>query len=427
MTTIIAKNVDIIDLLIEELGITIPASMQETLSDLFTLADIADSETLKTHVSGLSIVINDGSQDLSAEEGIRHVSLQSEYEDAVEESGLGGGGQATQAFDAYSAVAQAIGTSWGDLSLDTQRQKTGAFDFTAPSAEVEIATGTTTQRFLVLGRCTTRVTSGTSRSEAELKCLIDTGSGYADLAGTAGEMYLRQLNYGASCSFLAVITLAAGDKLKMQAMRTWGTSTIQAVANGTALVLVALRGEKGDQGPQGDQGIQGDLGPQGEQGIQGPPGEPNWVAQETAPTSPSSGDGWYVPSEGLLYIYDGTRSKWLSVDRQLWEFGTEGLADNEYLQIANQIDDDEQGHTFYRDFTVLGIRVFAPSGNQTKAMAIEKDRSSVHAFSLTAGAYEKSDLDLDFDAGELLQLFVESAGTGARDTHAKLEIAWRKS
>ncbi len=88
MTTVIAKNVSVQDLLIEDLGIEIPHSSQIDLTELFEFTEITESDDLKNFVATSNIVINDGTSDLSNRDGYAHISLQSELEDSKEE-GLG--------------------------------------------------------------------------------------------------------------------------------------------------------------------------------------------------------------------------------------------------------------------------------------------------------------------------------------------------
>lgn len=81
MSTIIAKNTTGGAIEIEDLGISIPASSQRTLSDLFTKNEIMISKDLDTEVSNGNIVINDGSNDLSVANGLQHVNYETQWED----------------------------------------------------------------------------------------------------------------------------------------------------------------------------------------------------------------------------------------------------------------------------------------------------------------------------------------------------------
>lgn len=83
MATIIAKNVGEFDIMIEDLGINVPKSNQiELVGDtgVFNIFEVTSSTNLKEHVTNETIVINDGLIDLSVENGIKHLTLVTEYE-----------------------------------------------------------------------------------------------------------------------------------------------------------------------------------------------------------------------------------------------------------------------------------------------------------------------------------------------------------
>jgi len=80
-TTIIAINDTTSELFINDLGIGIPASSQIELTELFTKIDISTSTDIDTYVLGGLLTINDGTNDLSIVNGIRHVNFETEYED----------------------------------------------------------------------------------------------------------------------------------------------------------------------------------------------------------------------------------------------------------------------------------------------------------------------------------------------------------
>ena len=86
--TIIAKNNTAGSIYLEEFGIDIAVSGQRTLTDEFSVAEICSSGGLKTLVSASSIVINDGTSDLSASDGIKAITITTEY---IDSEGSGGG------------------------------------------------------------------------------------------------------------------------------------------------------------------------------------------------------------------------------------------------------------------------------------------------------------------------------------------------
>jgi len=159
----------------------------------------------------------------------------SEWEDITSTNGT------AEYFDAYDSVgATNISAGYTDIPLGTQRKATSDFTHIAGSAEVTI---NTTSTYLVSYSVSTGISSGTSRSESESRLMIDTGSGYNIVPGSIGRMYNRTLAQSestASRSF--ALDLNSGNKLKIQASRISGTSTITTLAEGSALVITRLEG-----------------------------------------------------------------------------------------------------------------------------------------------------------------------------------------
>jgi hypothetical protein len=160
--------------------------------------------------------------------------------------------EATEYFDAYDAAGGTdISSGWTDVPLDTERKKDAMFEHTGSSAEV---TFEATDTVAIFARVAVNVISGSSRSEAEMRMSIDTGSGYTEIAGMVSPSYARQLNYGGQAIAFAVVSVGWGDKIKIQARRTLGTSTINLRAGGSGLTIMRIRGQTGAQGPKGDTG-----------------------------------------------------------------------------------------------------------------------------------------------------------------------------
>jgi hypothetical protein len=88
MTTIIAKNPGGSDIGIEDLGLVVKAGEQRNLTELFSLDDITQSESLKTRVSAAQIVINDGTSDLSISDALDHLDVQTEWEDLGQDESI---------------------------------------------------------------------------------------------------------------------------------------------------------------------------------------------------------------------------------------------------------------------------------------------------------------------------------------------------
>lgn len=79
--TVILKNTTDSDIRVADLsGIGIVALGQRDVSEKFSLATLSRSANLLTYINDGTIVINDGTNDLSIEDGLNHIKEISSYE-----------------------------------------------------------------------------------------------------------------------------------------------------------------------------------------------------------------------------------------------------------------------------------------------------------------------------------------------------------
>lgn len=88
MATVIIKNYTFEDRFIEDLGISIDATNDITLSDIYDIVEISDSDDLKTYVTNEVLVVNNGYIDLDIEDGLKYINLETEYEDDETEDAI---------------------------------------------------------------------------------------------------------------------------------------------------------------------------------------------------------------------------------------------------------------------------------------------------------------------------------------------------
>jgi len=168
---------------------------------------------------------------------------------------LGISGLTSSYFDSYDVSGGTISntTAWtATVPLNSQRQIGNDFSHSTTVNNDEVTINTAT-KYLVIGRVSSESVSSTSRTQAECRLEIDTGSGFVEVPGTIGEMYLRQSNYGASGSFQAVLDLEVGDKLRITFSRRAGGAQVKLEAGGSSLTIAkVVGGQKGDKGTPGD-------------------------------------------------------------------------------------------------------------------------------------------------------------------------------
>jgi len=163
-------------------------------------------------------------------------------------------GSLTGYFDAYDSTGgTTVGTSWVDVPLTTERHKTSdLFSHSSGSSELEVLKSYT---YIITARVTTAITNGTNRTDSIMRIVKDTGSGYSEIPGSRGKMYNRTNNYGENTATVTVITpLNKNDKIKVQAIRDNGTSTLELEQNGSSLSVFTTTGEKGEKGADGAPG-----------------------------------------------------------------------------------------------------------------------------------------------------------------------------
>lgn len=144
--------------------------------------------------------------------------------------------------------------------------------------------------------------------------------------------------------------------------------------------------------------------------------------------TPSTGlsSGQIANIDGILYNYDATRGKWLSVYQPSISFQAK-RGDANYLSSGFH-SDLNSGYSTLRDGTIIGVTAQGGSGNQSKGFAIRVNGVLVDilAFNLTAGVYSNDTLDIDFTAGDTLQIYCSATGAPVNDARVNLVIAWRK-
>ena len=145
------------------------------------------------------------------------------------------------------------------------------------------------------------------------------------------------------------------------------------------------------------------------------------------PTSPTPADGdlFYRTDLNLTFQYDVSRTKWLSITQMFLDWGSSN-ADGVYLNIHGALA-TQTGYLMPRQGTILTITAKTASGNLSKGLQIHRNHDNVtplQSFSLSSGSYSSISEDIDFDAGDYLQVYANSTGSAARDLVVMITVAW---
>ncbi len=230
-----------------------------TGSTISPIVNIVDSPSFNNiNFSGISTGGGGSFSNLSASTLFSGSTELTEIIDGQIEAGLSA--LTSSYFDSYDAVGGTTSntTAWtATVPLDSQRQIGNDFSHSTTVNNDEVTINTAT-KYLVIGRVSTESAAGTSRTQAECRLEIDTGSGFVEVPGTIGEMYLRQVNYGATAGFQAVMDLEVGDKLRITFRREDGGAQVKLEAGGSSLTIAkVVGGQKGDKGLTGDLNLNG--------------------------------------------------------------------------------------------------------------------------------------------------------------------------
>ncbi|MCG8830006.1 hypothetical protein [Tenacibaculum finnmarkense] len=151
--------------------------------------------------------------------------------------------------------------------------------------------------------------------------------------------------------------------------------------------------------------------------------EPN----TTTPTGTSGGQMFVDSTNGILYIYDGTRAKWLSVDRTMVGWGVNNAnTGNEYLRQFNGAQSNRNGWRMIRNATITAISA-QTNINQTWTLEIRKNDGTTAIASLTITNQQgnhNNTLNIDVNEGDFIQAYCNGSSVDYPET--LIEIAWRK-
>jgi len=144
-----------------------------------------------------------------------------------------------------------------------------------------------------------------------------------------------------------------------------------------------------------------------------------------APPDQMLEDGQITYYGGIMYVYDDTRGKWLSMNRQSIMFGAK-RADGCYLNVAD-FSSSTSGWPALRDGTITGITAQASGGYATKEFTIFENSNTIplYNFNLAGRYHSNGNLNIDFDANDLVKILVSSHYGITHNVVINLEISWR--
>jgi len=138
--------------------------------------------------------------------------------------------------------------------------------------------------------------------------------------------------------------------------------------------------------------------------------------------------------DGIAYMYDGARTKWLSINRTSAGFHA-NRGDANYLNFG-EFSDNAAGYVVPKDCTLTSISASIGRGNMSKGFSIQKNgtETNLFYFNLSSGKYFASEYDaliagtpinINFTKGDVIQVYCDAVGGSTSSARVNLDLAWR--
>ena len=433
MFTIIIKNSGGSPVLVEDLGISIPATGQVTMSDQFTYDELAGSDDLRSLVGDTTLVLNDGSSDRSAADGVNyltftqglHVDGGANKHDASEvdvegsytnfdtgdlESAISSADTAISAAqsDATQAISDAAAAQADiDSHVDGGANKHDASEVDVEGSYTNFDTGDLESAISSADTAISAAQSAADAAQADIDSHIDGGANKHDASEIDVEGTYTYISTGD-------LETALGDI----------DTQLSAIGDGNT-----LDGAYDEGGAGSGRTITADSGSVKIDTASATTAALEIVPKAAAPSTGLAGGQIFVDSAtGIPYIYDATRSKWLSTSRFFVAFGRDGKSKDQYLNIfGGDVASNNSGLKMLRDATIIGLAGQIDASG-TCDFRVRKDDSASNITSLSISAAlgaTDATINVDVDADSFLQTYIESSA-GVDEPMLMVEIAWRK-
>jgi len=474
MWTLVIKNNELTAYMIEDLGIEIQASSQEDMHDSFTYDRLAGSDDLRDAVDAGDLVLNDGSGDLSAADGVLYLTLDhrkwlaDNHYTKTDLSNETGGvdvhwGNITNAPSfgsptwttpvlyrarglelASPPLTPEVGDIYLDDSDDWLKYNGATWDDIGDAADGQRVIDLSNGEEDITERISGTWTAETQAEDNTAVLVEDDGDGKQaqwiyDTTPAAwikiGDVDFGQhLDGGANkhdASEIDVedpltdyVHISAGDletalgDIDDELQALW--TAIGGISANT------LDGAYDEGGAGAGRIITTDSGPVELNRAAATSPEFRIVPQVGLPST-GLADGAMTVEAAIPYIYDGTRAKWLSQSRFFVGFGRRQPSRNQYLHIyGGDIPSNLGGIRMLRNATIVGLAgQLQNSGTCIFQLRINDAILTISSLTLTAtaGTHDIGKND-NVAAGDFLQCYISSSSK-VRAPFILVEMAWR--
>ena len=484
MWTVIVKNNGPSSIFFSDLGISVAASAAEPFSDYFTYEEVADSDDLRSAVASAgNIVINDGSNDLSAVDGVWFLTfehIQDVRDNHYTKTQLQSPGQSQVDWENIENAP-----AFGDLHwLEPAYARVIGLYSVAPTASEGDMYADTDDGYIykwVSGMWTPVLTAGLEDTR-----VINLSAGNEEIYESISGIWTFTVTPTAND---AIMVQDDGDGRPAQYVYTQPANVWIKIADvdwddfderiTNLETSASLWNAHLDGGPSKHDASEIDV--EGTYTYVGAPTDAEtafsnidtWIGNLVATSGHtpdvslddaygfgrtiyvdsgsvqlSASDGGYAPLEltdlttaplsglaegqmavinGLLYEYDAVRGKWLSVQRQTFAWGKQGNSKNQYLRHwAGNVASNLSGLRVWRNATIVAMSGQLDSSG-TCNMRVRRNGTVTNIATLALAAVQGAQditTDVDLTVGDRLHSYVDN-NTNVKDPQLIIEVAWR--
>jgi len=466
MWTVIVKNSSGSDYDIEDLGVLIIDGTTINLSNEFTYTELCNSDVLRTLVGAGSLVINDGVSDLSAAEGVNYLTLENLQKlgsDFYTKTELQSAGNSEVHWENISHAPSFGSPVWSD----PVEYRVLSISSTAPSspAENDVYIDTNTDHYMqwdgsawqdkgavvvddkVINLTDNDIytfdgTNYNSSSPADNTAVLvnDDGDGknaqyiYSTedtIWYKIGDVdFAQHFNGGPSKHDSSEIDVE-GSYSMIPSTPTDLETTVSEINDKLTSLDTNVNAISLDYAYDGDAGsgagktVATDSGPVTLDAHTGS-NAPLELTNLSSFPSTALASGQLAVVNGLLYIYDNIRGKWLSVQRQTLTFGRRGLTKNMYINLnVGTLPSINSGFRLMRNAVITGLSFqIDHAGTGVASIRSNNITTNLTSISLSAATGNQDvSINLDLSQGDFLQAYVSSAA-GVEDPILVVELAW---
>ncbi|MFC4634880.1 hypothetical protein ACFO3O_13245 [Dokdonia ponticola] len=152
------------------------------------------------------------------------------------------------------------------------------------------------------------------------------------------------------------------------------------------------------------------------------------VPQATPTTNLANGQLAVIGDK--LYMYDATRTKWLTLESTAIQFGRNADVDTDNLHYGGNMVSGTSGALMPLDGTIVAITAMAASGDDTDINVRARDATNTNSinetFTLASLRYTDTAANFDFSAGDYITARGRDAATTATDVTVIVWVKWRQ-